>query len=121
MTSIPFLADRAIEPNIKDKYEYHISYPSDGRQTHYYVEREDTGSLGRIDITYTTASNSLNVKSSNIEVLHIYCRSMYEDECKKVYGFDPSDNSNYYKWYFIEKNHFNVNIDSDHIIQELKN
>ena len=44
---------------------------------------------------------------------------MYEDECRDVYGIDPSDNSNYYKWYFIEKNHFNVNVDSDHEIEEL--
>jgi hypothetical protein len=119
LTSIPFLADRAIEPNIKDKYEYHISYPSDGRQTHYYVEREDTGSLGRIDITYTTASNSLNVKSTNIEVLHIYCRSMYEDECKEVFGIDPADNYNYYKWFFLEKNHLSVNVETDSEMTEL--
>ena len=113
LTSIPFLADRAIEPNLKDKYEYHISYPTDGRQTHYYVERIDTGLPGRIDITYTTASNSLNVKSNNIKVLHIYCRSMYEDECKEVFGFDPDDNYNYYKWFFLEKNHLSVNVETD--------
>jgi hypothetical protein len=45
---------------------------------------------------------------------------MYEDECKKVYGIDPSDNSNYFKWYFIEKNHLNVNIDSDQKIEDLR-
>jgi PKD repeat protein len=44
---------------------------------------------------------------------------MYEDECEDVFGFDPSDNSNYYKWYFIEKNHLTVIIESDYGFKEL--
>jgi hypothetical protein len=72
-----------------------------------------------VDVIYTTASNSLDVDAENIKVLHIDCRSMYEDECQKVFGFDPSENSNYYKWYFIEKDHLNINIDSDSEIKEL--
>jgi hypothetical protein len=119
ITTIPYLADRAVEPNMKDKYEYHLTYKHDGRQTHYYVELVNTSTNGRIDLTYITSSNSLVVDTQNIKVLHIFCRSMYEDECRKVFGIDPSDNSNYYKWYFIEKNHLNVNIDADHEIEEL--
>jgi PKD repeat protein len=119
MSSIPFLADNVIETNMKDSYSYHLTYPADGRQTHYYVERINTNIAGKIDLVYTTNTNTLNVKPNNIDVLHVYCRSMYEDECKEVYGFDPSDNSNYYKWYFIEKNHFIVNIESDNVIKEL--
>jgi hypothetical protein len=118
---IPYLADRAIEDaEMKESYTYHLKYPYDGQITHYYVERMNTTRIGRIDLTYTTATNSIVVKTENIKVLHIYCRSMYEDECRKVYGIDPSDNSNYFKWYFIEKNHLNVNIDSDTEIQEIK-
>ncbi len=120
LSTIAFTADRNIEPYMKDSYEYHLRYPKDGRQTHYYVERINTSRIGKIDLVYTTASNTLDVEVDNIKVLHIYCRSMYEDECREVYGIDPSDNSNYYKWYFIEKNHFNVNIDSDEEIEELK-
>ncbi len=119
LSTIPFAADRAIEPHMKDSYEYHLRYLRDGRQTHYYVERVNTSKIGKIDLTYTTSSNSLDVDVQNVKVLHIFCRSMYEDECRKVYGIDPSDNSNYYKWYFIEKNHFQVTIDSDHEIEEL--
>jgi hypothetical protein len=117
---IPFAADRAIEPQMKDSYTYHLRYPQDGRQTHYYVERVNTSEIGKIDLTYTTKSNTLDVDVENLKVLWIYCRSMYEDECKKVYGIDPFDYSNYFKWYFIEKNHLNVNIDSDYKIEELK-
>jgi PKD repeat protein len=119
LSTIPYMADRSIEPVMKDSYTYHLKYRTDGKQSHYYVERVDTAEIGKIDLVYTTKSNSLMVDVENIKVLHIYCRSMYEDECKKVYGIDPADNSNYYKWYFIEKNHLNVNIDSDSKIEEL--
>jgi len=119
LSAIPYMADRSIEPNMQESYEYHLRYPRDGRQTHYYVELVNTSRIGKIDLVYTTASNSLDVTTENIKVLHIYCRSMYADECRDVYGIDPTDNSNYYKWYFIEKNHFNVNIDSDYGFKEL--
>jgi hypothetical protein len=120
LSTIPYLADQTVETNMKDSYEYHLTYRTDGRQSHYYVERVNSSSIGRIDLTYTTADNSLVVSSENIKVLHIYCRSMYEDECRKVFGIDHTDNSNYYKWYFIEKNHLNVNINTDSKIEELK-
>jgi hypothetical protein len=120
LSTIPYIADRVIEPKMKDSYEYHLIYRQDGLQSHYYVERFDTNIPGRIDLTYTTISNSLVIQAQNIKILHIYCRSMYEDECLKVFGVDPADNSNYYKWYFIEKNHLNVNVDTDQKIEELK-
>ena len=120
LSTIPFVADRVVEPSMKNSYDYHLRYPCDGRQTHYYVERVDTNEIGQIDLTYTTSSNTLDVDVKNLKVLHIFCRSMYEDECKKVYGIDPNDNSNYFKWYFIEKNHLNVNINSDEKIEDLR-
>jgi hypothetical protein len=120
LSMIPFTADRIIEPQMEGTYTYNLSYYKDGLQSHYYVERVNISEPGRIDLKYTTKTNSLMITVKNIEVLHIFCRSMYEDECKKVYGFDPYENSNYYKWYFIEKNHLNVNIDSDYTISVLK-
>jgi PKD repeat protein len=119
LSAIPFLADRTVEPVMKDSYEYHLKYPKDGRQSHYYVERVDINKIGTIDLTYTTESNLLDVEANNIKVLHIYCRSMYEDESEKVFGIDPADNSNYYKWYFIEKNHFIAKVQTDNEIEEL--
>jgi len=119
LSTIAFTADRSIVPNMKSSYEYHLTYTKDGLQSHYYVERVDTSELGRIDLVYKTASNSLIVDAKNIKVLHIYCRSMYEDECRDVFGIDPDDDTNYYKWYFIEKNHLNVKVDTDHEFKEL--
>jgi PKD repeat protein len=120
LSTIALTAERNLETKMEESYTYHLRYPKDGRQTHYYVERLNTSEIGKIDLTYTTKSNTLDVECYNIKVLHIFCRSMYEDECRDVYGIDPSDNSNYYKWYFIEKNHFNVNIESDTEIEELE-
>ncbi len=120
LSTIAFTADRTIETKMEESYEYHLRYRHDGRQTHYYVERYNKSLDGRINLIYTTKTNSLSVQTYNIKKLHIFCRSMYEDECRDVYGIDPYDNTNYYKWYFIEKNHFNVNIDADGIIEELK-
>ncbi len=119
LSSIPFLADTLLEPDMKEVYEYHLVYPNDGRQGHYYIERVDDTKLGIIDLVYTPDSNSLSINSRNIKVLNVYCRSMYKDECEKVFGFDPSDNYNYYKWYFIEKNHLTVNVETDSKIDEL--
>jgi len=113
LSAVPFVADKTVEVNLKTKYDYHLVYRVDGRQSHYYVERSNTNQVGLIDLTYTTETNSLEVDAKNIKILEIYCRSMYEDECQKVFGFDPSENSNYYKWYFIEKNHLTVTVNSD--------
>ncbi len=119
LSTIAFTADRLVETNMKDNYNYNLRFPTDGYQSHYYVERLNVSKVGKIDIKYTTSTNILNVDTENIKVLRIDCRSLYEDECKKVFGFDPTENSNYYKWYFIEKNHLNVNVDTDCAINEL--
>ncbi len=119
LSTMAFTADRTIETKMQDSYTHHLRYPRDGRQSHYYVERVNTSKIGKIDLTYTTKTNSLDVDVYNIKVLNIFCRSLYEDECKDVYGIDPFDNTNYYKWYFVEKNHFHVVIDSDSEIEEL--
>lgn len=119
VSKVPIFAEESIEINMKDSYDYHLTYKTDGRQGHYYVERYDTMKYGYIDLVYTTSSNSIVVDAQNIKNLTVYCRSMYEDECRKVFGIDPWNNTNYYKWYFIEKNHFNANVDTVNPINEL--
>jgi PKD repeat protein len=79
----------------------------------------DETKIGKIDLVYTTGSNSLSVKTENIQILHINCRSLYSEECERIYGIDPKDNSNYYKFYFNERDHLKVNIDSKNLIKEL--
>jgi len=122
MTQLPFIAEHFASRTIYDSdvIESHLSFPADGRQSHYYVELSNQSMVGYIDVYYYPKSNTLRTKVENIKSLTIYCRSMYYDECKDVFGIDPNDNSNYYKWYFIEKNHLNVNIDSNNDLETLK-
>ena len=97
---------------MKETHEYHLTFKTDGEQTHYYVERYNKSMDGKIDLTYTTSSNTLEVDTKNIKVLHIDCVSMYNDESQKVFGIDPYDYPNYYKQYFIEKDLFKVKVDT---------
>ena len=101
VSKVPIFAEESIEINMKDSYDYHLTYKTDGRQGHYYIERYNPTQYGYIDLVYTTSSNSIVVDAQNIKNLTVYCRSMYEDECRKVFGIDPWNNTNYYKWYFV--------------------
>ena len=77
LSQIPFIAEDIIDTSkMEDSYEYSLSFPSDGKQGHYYIERYDTLKTGYIHITYTTKSNSLEVECTNIKVLKIYRREM---------------------------------------------
>ncbi len=116
----PFLAEQYVENSIPEVVESHLTFYSDDRQSHYDVELVDDSTPGRIDVSYYSESNTLRVTIVNIKSLTIYARSMYNDECQDVFGFDPNKNSNYYKWFFIEKNHLNVNIESDNALDILK-
>jgi uncharacterized repeat protein (TIGR01451 family) len=99
--------------------ESRLSFPEDGKKGHYYVERYDTTQTGRINVIYTTESNSLDVNCTNIKVLKIYCREMYEKKSEEVFKRDPSLGSNYYKTYFIDRDHFRVHIHTQRIITQL--
>jgi hypothetical protein len=122
LSQIPLLAEQYAEEALinNDVVEYHLTFETEGRQSHYYVELTNTSNQGTIDIYYYPKTNTLKTNLVNIKNLTIYSRSMYLDECNEVFGFDPIENSNYYKWFFIEKNHLNVNIDSDSAIGTLK-
>jgi hypothetical protein len=100
--------------------ESHLRFPVDGKTGHYYVERYDTSKDGRINVIYTTDSNSLEVDCSNIKVLRLYCREMYEKKSVEVFKRDPDLDSNYYKTYFIERDHFHVQVYTEQTIQKLE-
>ncbi|MCK5562122.1 MAG: hypothetical protein KAJ51_16100, partial [Thermoplasmata archaeon] len=122
MTQLPFIAEQVTNRAVYDNepIESHLKFTNDGRQSHYYIERENKSLPGTIDVYYYPKDNSMYTNVINIKSLTIYCRSMYYDECKDVFGIDPFDNSNYYKWYFIEKNHLAVVITSESDLEMLK-
>jgi len=120
LSRVPYVAEQSMKISMKDSYEYNLTFDTDGWQDHYYVERYEVDAPGIINLVYTTSSNTLTVTVDNIEVLWISCRSVFEDEAEDVYGIDPYDSSNFYKFYFIERDHLNVNIDSPQKVVELK-
>lgn len=102
-----------------ESYESRLTFPQDGKQGHYYVERYDTAKEGRIHVIYTTESNSLEVDCINIKVLRIYCREMYDKKAEEVFKRDPELDSNYYKTYFITRDHFHVHVYTQQLITQL--
>ncbi len=120
LSQLPFIAQDIMDINdMDDSYEYNLTFPTDGKQGHYYVERYDTSSDGRIHVKYTTSTNSLEVECTNIKVLKIYCREMYEDKSEEVFKRDPDLDSNYYKTYFIDRDYFQVYVYTPQMITEL--
>ena len=119
ITQVPFMAEDFSYENMVDSYEANLTFPKDGKQGHYYVERYDTEKPGRIYVQYITESNSLEVECTNIKVLNIYCREMYEDKSKDVFNQNPELDSNYYKTYFINRNYFYVHVYTTNKIDEL--
>lgn len=112
LSRVPLFAETWVEPKMEDNYEYNLSFLTDGKQSHYEVERYDQSIPGTIYIKYYPVNNTLKIDARNIENLSIDCRSMYEDECQEIFGVDPKDDSNYYKLYFIEKNHLKVHVNT---------
>ena len=121
LSQVPLLANTLIDYSDMDEtVESHLRFPVDGRTGHYYVERHDTAKVGLIDVEYTTDSNSLEVDCTNIKVLKIYCRDMYDDKSEDVFKRDPELDSNYYKTYFYERDHFHVHVYSQQMIEKLE-
>jgi len=53
---------------MQDQYTYNLTFPIDGEQSHYYVERANSSKPGKINVVYETATNSLSVTTEKIEI-----------------------------------------------------
>jgi len=120
LTQVPYLAQMSVESNMDETYEYNLTFTEDGFISHYYVERYNQAKPGTIHLVYYTATNTLDVEVRNIRTLWIYCQSVFEDEAQKVYKLDPFDSMNFYKYYFIERDHLHVNIENPAKMEDLK-
>jgi PKD repeat protein len=124
LTIVPFIAQtgvRTVTENMDTKYDYHLTFPEDGENTHYYVIREDKAEDGEITLTYTTPTHTLDVEVKNIINLVIDCESIYYDESMDVYKEDPFSNINLYFDYFTEEHdEFTINVKTDTAIEELR-
>ncbi|MCK5558993.1 MAG: hypothetical protein KAJ51_00305, partial [Thermoplasmata archaeon] len=124
LSTIPYIAEtqlRGRQREMDDQYDYHLVFETDGPQSHYIVERVNTSKNATIILTYTTASHTLEVETTNIKNLTIDCKSIYLDESMKVFKQDPALDDDYYMDYFkSEHDLFTVNVITDHKIEALR-
>jgi len=113
LSRFPNVAENVLESRLQDTIEYHLTFSEDGWSEHYYIERYNDSRDAKINLKYTYSTNTIEVDCYNVKNLKIDCRSMFEEKSEEVFGFSAKDNSNYYKLYFIEKDHLNVNVDCD--------
>jgi hypothetical protein len=103
LSTIPYIAETQLrnrQRQMDDQYDYHLVFETDGNQSHYIVERVNTSKNATITLTYTTASHTLEVETTNIKNLTIDCKSIYLDESMKVFKQDPALDDDYYIDYF---------------------
>ncbi len=125
---LPIIADVYIDDIREDMNPYYnerLTWASNGphpTKPHYYVERANDTAYAYVTANYTTATNTLRVTCTNVKILHIQCRELYEFGSDRIFKKMPIDDSNLYKRYFIEANDgiFTVHLDLDEDMQELR-
>jgi PKD repeat protein len=89
ISAYTFLAEESVDnirSNMDASYTYHLTFEYDGVKTHYDVERNSASSPGKIDLTYYTQDNKLDVYNvDNIRTLKIDVQSLFNDESQKVF------------------------------------
>lgn len=81
-----------IREKMDDSYTYHLTFRKDGVTTHYDVTRHDTSKPGRIQLTYYTQANKLEVsRVENIKTIKIDVNSLFNDESARVFKYNPSE------------------------------
>ena len=123
LSSIPYIAEsqlRSRQAEMDDSYVYHLKFPTDGAQSHYVVERYDDTTIGKIELTYTTASHTLQVETTNLKKLTIDCNSIYYDESLKVFKKQATSEKYYFAYFAEEHDLFTVNVKTDLEIEELR-
>lgn len=84
-----FIAQQTVDEirtNMDEKYDYYLTFPGDGKVTHYDVTLHNTSIPGKITLTYWTGANKLDIKEvTNIKTLKIDVLSMFQDEVEKVF------------------------------------
>ena len=119
LTTAPILAELGLEENMQETYDYDMVFMDDEGHTHYEVDRWDAEEPGTIDLTYDTASHTLEVDVINIRNLTIDCLSVFNDEGGDVFGEAAQQSDSLYIEYFIDRGTFNVKVDTSSPIDML--
>ena len=119
VSTVPYLAEQETRGTLSGGvYESHLVFPADGVYGHYRnVVLDNKGIPGKIDLTYTFDTNTLNIEKCNNTVeLTIDCKLMYENKCQEVFEKTTNElGAEYYKDYFINTNEgeFTINVNTD--------
>ena len=117
LISTVYIAENEFRGRIDfDKYQYKLTFPTDGKFEHYNVLRTDSNLPGYIDLKYTKSINRLEVETINIKELDIDCRSIAVEKNEEILGENYYLDTNAYKQFFIDKKQFTVVVDTDHRI-----
>ncbi len=111
-----YYAEYTLNTRATGKHSYILSFDYDGEdyieKEHYKVKLVNNEIRGIIWVTYDVEKHDLDVASQNILELEIDCRSIAEEKSKELIPTNYRD----YKDYFIKRNLFTVEVNSDHII-----
>jgi PKD repeat protein len=122
VSTIPNLAQQHTRYDLVDgDHTYHLVFENDGSvEPHYFdILRADPSDPGVLDLSYDPESHTLNIDAENIKELRIESESIYKDEADIIVGKAYSEDNDYYKQWFIDKNKFTIHIDSDTEITNL--
>jgi PKD repeat protein len=122
VSTIPYIAEHQTRYQYDGQlHSYHIVFEEDGNlEPHYFdVILDDPDEPGVLDLTYDPDYHTLNIEVINIKELRIESESIYKDEAEIIVGKPYSDDSDYYKQWFIDKNKFTIHIDSDTLLTDL--
>lgn len=113
---VPYIAEHQTRYELVDgNHEYHIVFDHDGDlEPHYFdVLLADPTKDGRLDLSYDPNYHTLTITAINLKQLTIDSDSLYKDEAVIIIGTNYIDDPDFYKEWFIEKNKFTVNVNTD--------
>ncbi len=117
LTSTVYLAENEFRGKISnDNYTYQLTFKENAKQSHYDVIRANSGKPGYITADYSMSSNTLIVKTTNINTLKVDCRSIAKEKNQEILNKRYEDDTNAYKQFFIDKDLFNVAVNADQAI-----
>ncbi len=113
---VPYIAEQHTRHEMEgENFLYHIVFEQDGDDVAHYFEVKlaDNSTPGILDLKYYPTSHALDVDAINIQELKIDSESLYRDEAEVIVGKNYISDTDYYKQWFIDKEIFTVNVNTD--------
>jgi len=124
LTAVPYQAEVSMS-NMDSSYTLRRTFTQNGMHEDnmfniVLINPELPGQVTVIYQTNPTSTHTLKVESSNIKTLHLDCQKMFDKWEDRVFKENWGGSTDYYKTYFVERDHFIVNVNSPQGIQDLQ-